>query len=295
MPQFQPETDYTPPAWTRPLAWLTNPHGLNDDRRLRAAVEGKVVMVTGASFGIGEATAKRLAAMGAKVLLVARTKEKLDVVAEAIRKAGGWAAVYPADLSKPEAAAALAEQVLRDHGTVDILLNNAGRSIRRSIHQSYDRFHDFERTMAINYLGPVQLVLGLIPAMRARKQGQIINISTWGVKIPPGANWAAYQASKAAFDVWLRSVATEIKGDGIDVTSIYPAVVYTRMSAPTKALHQMPGMSVEEAAHVIERAIVERPDDISPPWLWGMQVASVTLSKPVRWLMRKAYKPAFTK
>ena len=295
MPQFQPETDYTPPAWTRPLAWLTNPHGLNDDRRLRAAVEGKVVMVTGASFGIGEATAKRLAAMGAKVLLVARTKEKLDVVAEAIRKAGGWAAVYPADLSMPEAAAALAEQVLRDHGTVDILLNNAGRSIRRSIHQSYDRFHDFERTMAINYLGPVQLVLGLIPAMRARKQGQIINISTWGVKIPPGANWAAYQASKAAFDVWLRSVATEIKPDGIDVTSIYPAVVYTRMSAPTKALHQMPGMSVEEAAHVIERAIVERPDDISPPWLWGMQVASVTLSKPVRWLMRKAYKPAFTK
>jgi NAD(P)-dependent dehydrogenase (short-subunit alcohol dehydrogenase family) len=289
------DPDYVPPAWTRPLAWLTNPHGLNDDARLRAAVAGKVVMVTGASFGIGEATAKRLAAMGAKVLLVARTRDKLEVVAEAIRRAGGEAVVYPVDLSKPADAAALAERVLREQGPVDILLNNAGRSIRRSIHQSYDRFHDFERTMAINYLGPVQLVLGLIPAMRARRQGQIINISTWGVKVPPGANWAAYQASKAAFDVWLRSVATEIKPDGIDVTSIYPAIVYTRMSAPTKALHHMPGMSVEEAAHVIERAIVERPDDISPPWLWGMQVASVTLSKPVRWLMQKAYKPAFTK
>lgn len=289
------DPDYVPPAWTRPLAWFTNPHGLNDDARLRAAVAGKVVMVTGASFGIGEATAKRLAAMGAKVLLVARTQDKLEVVAEAIRRAGGEAVVYPVDLSKPADAAALAERVLREQGRVDILLNNAGRSIRRSIHQSYDRFHDFERTMAINYLGPVQLVLGLIPAMRARQQGQIINISTWGVKVPPGANWAAYQASKAAFDVWLRSVATEIKADGIDVTSIYPAIVYTRMSAPTKALHHMPGMSAEEAAHVIERAIVERPDDISPPWLWGMQVASVTLSKPVRWLMRKVYKPALTK
>ncbi|RZU38251.1 short-subunit dehydrogenase [Fluviicoccus keumensis] len=286
---------YTPPAWTRPLAWFTNPHGLNDDRRLREAVQGKTVMVTGASFGIGEATAKRLASMGAKVLLVARTQDKLEVVAQAIRAAGGEAVVYAVDLSKPHDAAALAERVLKEHGHLDILLNNAGRSIRRSIHESYDRFHDFERTMAINYLGPVQLVLGFIPSMRARKQGQIINISTWGVKIPPGANWAAYQASKAAFDVWLRSVSTEIKPDGIDVTSIYPAVVYTRMSAPTKALHHMPGMSVEEAAHVIERAIVERPDDISPPWLWGMQVASVTLSKPVRWLMQKTYRPAFTK
>lgn len=286
---------YTPPSWTRPLAWLTNPHGLNDDRRLREAVQGKTVMVTGASFGIGEATAKRLAGMGAKVLLVARTQEKLEGVAQAIRATGGEAVVYAVDLSKPHDAAALAERVLKEHGHLDILLNNAGRSIRRSIHESYDRFHDFERTMAINYLGPVQLVLGFIPSMRARQQGQIINISTWGVKIPPGANWAAYQASKAAFDVWLRSVATEIKPDGIDVTSIYPAIVYTRMSAPTKALHHMPGMSVEEAAHVIERAIVERPDDISPPWLWGMQVASVTLSKPVRWLMQKTYRPAFTK
>lgn len=289
-PRSETDALYPAPAWTRPLAWLTNPRGRNDLQALTRAVRGKVVMVTGASFGIGEATARRLAAAGARVLLVARTQEKLERVADDIHRAGGQAVVYTADLSKPAEAEALAQRVLAEQGAVDILLNNAGRSIRRSIHASYDRFHDFERTMAINYLGPVQLVLGLLPSMRARGQGQIINISTWGVKMPPGAHWAAYQASKAAFDVWLRSVAVEIQADGVDVTSIYPAIVYTRMSAPTKVMHRMPGMTVEDAAHVIERAILERPADISPPWLWGLQVASVTLSKPVRWLMKAGYR-----
>ncbi|MDX5298321.1 MAG: SDR family NAD(P)-dependent oxidoreductase, partial [Gammaproteobacteria bacterium] len=171
-PRSETDALYPAPAWTRPLAWLTNPRGRNDLQALTRAVRGKVVMVTGASFGIGEATAKRLAAAGARVLLVARTQEKLERVADDIHRAGGQAVVYTADLSKPAEAEALAQRVLAEQGAVDILLNNAGRSIRRSIHASYDRFHDFERTMAINYLGPVQLVLGLLPSMRARGQGQ---------------------------------------------------------------------------------------------------------------------------
>ena len=154
-----------PPKWTRAIAWFTNPRGLNNDKKLRKAVNGKVVLITGASFGIGEATAQRMAAMGAIVVLVARSADKLEQVATAIRATGGKAFTYTTDLSKPDEAKKLAEDVLRDHGYIDVLINNAGRSIRRSISLSVDRFHDFERTMAINYLGPVQLVLSLLPSM----------------------------------------------------------------------------------------------------------------------------------
>ena len=282
-----------PPKWTRAIAWLTNPRGLNNDKKLRNAVNGKVVLITGASFGIGEATAQRMAAMGAIVVLVARSADKLEQVATAIRATGGKAFTYTIDLSKPEEAKKLAEDVLRDHGHVDVLINNAGRSIRRSIALSVDRFHDFERTMAINYLGPVQLVLSLLPSMQARKKGHIVNISTWGVRMPPGARWAAYQASKGAFDTWLRSVALEIKADGITTTSIYPAIVYTRMSAPTPGMHSLPGMTTEDAAHVIELAVVEKPFEITPPWLHSWQIASVILPTPMRKSMEWVFK--FTK
>lgn len=279
-----------PPAWTRAIARLTNPRGLNNLQKLRREVQGKHILLTGASFGIGEATAKRMAEAGAIMLLVARSTDKLAQVVTDIKQQGGRAFAYTADLSKPEQAKALAEQILQEHGHVDILINNAGKSIRRSIAMSENRFQDFERTMAINYLGPVQLVLALLPSMRARKHGHIVNISTWGVRMPPGARWAAYQASKGAFDIWLRSVAIEIKGDGITTTSIYPAIVYTRMSAPTPWMHMLPGMTTEEAAHVIERAVVEKPVEIIPPWLRPGEITSVLMPAPVRkgmeWVFR---------
>ena len=286
-------TENNPPKWTRADAWFTNPKGMNNDKKLRQAVNGKVVLITGASFGIGEATAQRMAAMGAIVVLVARSADKLEQVAAAIRTTGSKAFSYTTDLSKPDEAKKLAEDILRDHGHVDVLINNAGRSIRRSISLSVNRFHDFERTMAINYLGPVQLVLALLPSMQARKQGHIVNISTWGVRMPPGARWSAYQASKGAFDTWLRSVALEIKADGITTTSIYPAIVYTRMSAPTPGMHSLPGMTTDEAAHVIELAVVEKPFEITPPWLHSWQIASVILPTPVRKSMEWVFK--FTK
>lgn len=276
------EQAVNPPAWTRMLARFTNPRGLNNTQKLRQTVQGKHILLTGASFGIGEATAKRMAEAGAVVFLVARSADKLELVAESIRRQGGTAFAYSADLSKPEQAKALVERILQEHGHVDFLINNAGKSIRRSIAMSEDRFQDFERTMAINYLGPVQMVLALLPSMRARKQGHIVNISTWGVRMPPGARWAAYQASKGAFDIWLRSVAIEIKSDGITTTSIYPAIVYTRMSAPTPWMHMLPGMTTEEAAHVIERAVVEKPVEIVPPWLRPGEITSVLMPAPVR-------------
>jgi len=147
-----------------------------------------------------------------------------------------------------------------------VVVNNAGKSIRRAIDRSYDRFHDFTRTADLNYLGPVRLLLALLPAMRERGSGHVVNVSTVGVLLPPSPRWSAYQASKAAFDVWLRSAAAEMRGDGVTATSIYMALVHTRMSAPTDDFKLVPGLSPDEAAGIVCHAIVDRPSSIAPWW-----------------------------
>jgi len=245
---------------------LINPRGGVRDSKLRDAVEGKVVLVTGASRGIGEAAARKLADAGATVLLVARSEEPLRDLEAKIAEHGGTARAYPADLSDPESVDALVANVLERHDHVDIVVNNAGKSIRRSVELSYDRFHDYERTIAINYLGPVKLLLGLLPSMRERGYGHVVNVSTIGVRIPPGPRWGAYQASKTAFDVFMRSAALETRGDGVTMTSIYMALVHTDMSAPTPIFRYLPGQRPEEAADVVCRAIVDRPRAITPWW-----------------------------
>lgn len=278
-----------PPILARTFGWIANPRGLNKPAQLRKAVAGKVVLVTGASFGLGEATAKQMAAAGAIVLIVARTQDKLDAVAAEIREAGGIVHSYATDLSDIPQVEALIEKVLSEHGHVDVLINNAGKSIRRSVTLSFDRFKDYERTNAINYLGPVRLVLGFLPSMQARGQGHIVNVSTIGTRVPPGPRWAAYQASKGAFDIWLRSVALEMQSSGITTSTIYMALIYTRMSAPTPIYRVMPGLMPEQAAHLIERAVVEKPLEINPPWLRGSEIASTLFREPTRWIMRQMY------
>jgi NAD(P)-dependent dehydrogenase (short-subunit alcohol dehydrogenase family) len=244
-----------------------NPGGTPSATRLRAAVAGRTVLVTGASHGIGRATAIRLARAGATVLLVARSADLLEELAEQLRADGAAAHALPADLSDAERAVpALARRVLVEHGAPDVVVNNAGKSIRRAVAQSFDRFHDYTRTNDLNYLGPVRLLLELLPAMRARGGGHVVNVSTVGVLLPPSPRWSAYQASKAAFDVWLRSAATELHGDGITATSLYMALVHTRMSAPTDDFKLVPGLSPDEAAGLVCRAIVERPSAIAPWW-----------------------------
>jgi acyl-CoA synthetase (AMP-forming)/AMP-acid ligase II/NAD(P)-dependent dehydrogenase (short-subunit alcohol dehydrogenase family) len=270
---------------TRFLSWLLNPGGAPTVSRLRRAVSGKTVLITGASFGIGEACARSLAEAGARVLLVARSREKLDVVAESIRAAGGRADVYPADLTNTSAVSNLGKQLLEAHGSIDIVVSNAGKSIRRSIALSYDRFHDFERTIGVNYMGPVQLLLALLPEMRRRKGGQIVNISTFGVRVPPGPRWGAYQASKAAFDSWFRSMGVEVRSDGVVTSSIYMPLVYTRMSAPTPSLRGLPGLYPEQAAGLVARAIVRHSRAIAPWWLWPAEVLSVVFRRPIEWGM----------
>ncbi len=244
-----------------------NPGGDPGEERLRAAVDGKVALITGASRGIGEATALRLGNAGARVLLVARSRERLERLAERIGELGGTADVYACDLADPDAVEALGAEVLDENHRVDVLVSNAGKSIRRSIDLSYERFHDFRRTIDVNYLGPVRLVLALLPSMRERGQGHIVNVSTLGVRIPPTPRWAAYLSSKAAFDVWLRSLAPEMRRDGVTYTSIYMALVHTRMSDPTPVFRRMPGLTPDQAAGLVCRAIVERPREIEPWWV----------------------------
>jgi NAD(P)-dependent dehydrogenase (short-subunit alcohol dehydrogenase family) len=265
---------------TRVAGRLINPGGAPRERALHDAVAGRVVLVTGASYGIGEATARRLAAAGATVLLAARSADRLaDLVAE-IEAAGGRAHAYPLDLADPDNVDEFVDRILDEHGQVDVLVNNAGKSIRRSLELSYDRFHDYRRTIDVNYLGPVRLLLGLLPAMRARGQGQVINISTIGARVPPSPRWGAYQASKSAYDVFLRSAATEIAGDGVAVTSIYMALIHTRMSAPTPIYRHMPGLTPDEAAGLVARAIVDRPRTITPWWAQAVEIGAAFTRVP---------------
>jgi NAD(P)-dependent dehydrogenase (short-subunit alcohol dehydrogenase family) len=259
---------------------LANPARISDPDRLRRAVSGKTVLVTGASYGIGEATARKLAAAGATVLMVARSAEKLDDLAAAINAGGGEAVAYAADLTDEAAVSVLTKQINQNHGPLDIVVSNAGKSLRRSLHDQYDRPHDFQRTIDINYLGPIWLLLGLLPAMRETGRGHIVNVSSVGVRVVPGPQWGAYQASKGAFDRWLRSVAPELHFDGVAVTSVYFALVRTRMIEPTPILGRLPGLDPDEAADAIAKAIIERPRTNEPPWMWPAELASVLLAGP---------------
>jgi NAD(P)-dependent dehydrogenase (short-subunit alcohol dehydrogenase family) len=265
----------------RAIDKLVNPPRMSDPDRLRAAVSGKTVLVTGASYGLGNATAIKLAAAGARVLLVARSEDELNALAASITARGDHAIAIPADLTDEATVTALAERIIEAHGPPDIVVSNAGKSIRRPLHQQYGRRHDFDRTIGINYLGPIHLLLGLLPAMRERGSGHIVNISSVGVRVPPGPRWGAYQASKGAFDMWLRSVAPELHADGVDVTSIYMALIHTRMTEPTESLRNVPGLYPDQAADIVARAIIRRPRTIAPWWLWPAEVTTVLLRAPV--------------
>ena len=225
-------------------------------------VDGKTIVVTGASSGIGLTVSKYLAQAGAHVLLLARTKEKLDEVKAEIEAEGGKASVFPCDLNDMESIDAVSKEILAAVDHIDILVNNAGRSIRRAVHESVDRFHDFERTMQLNYFGAVRLVLNILPHMMQRKDGQIINISSIGV-LANATRFSAYVASKAALDAFSRCLSAEVHSHKIAITSIYMPLVRTPMIAPTKVYKYVPTLSPEQAADLIAYAIVKRPKNIA--------------------------------
>ncbi|WP_293001912.1 SDR family NAD(P)-dependent oxidoreductase [Mycobacterium sp.] len=233
-------------------------------RTLHDAVEGTITLITGGSSGIGEAAAKKIAEAGGEVVLVARTRENLDKVADDIRSSGGTAHVYPCDLTDMDAIGAMADKVLADLGGVDMLINNAGRSIRRSLELSYDRIHDYQRTMQLNYLGAVQLILKFIPGMRERGFGQIINVSSVGVQTR-APRFGAYIASKAALDSLCDALQAEVIDEDIKFTTVHMALVRTPMISPTKMYDKFPALTPDQAAGVITDAIVQRPRRASSP------------------------------
>ncbi|HWF71345.1 MAG TPA: SDR family NAD(P)-dependent oxidoreductase [Mycobacterium sp.] len=272
---------------------LANPARVSDLDKLRSAISGKTALVTGASFGVGEATARKVAAAGATVLVVARSADRLHELAASINAGGGKAVAYPTDLTDEAAIGVLTKKIGEEHGALDIVVSNAGKSLRRSLHHQYDRPQDFQRTIDINYLGPIQLLLGVLPAMREQGRGHLVNVSSVAVRVPPGPQWGVYQASKGAFDRWLRSVAPELHADGVDVTSVYFALVRTRMIEPTPILRKLPGLYPDEAADVIAKAIIQRPRTIAPPWVAPVELASVLLAGPADRAARIWYRQYF--
>lgn len=231
---------------------------LHIDRSLKGTVGGKVVLVTGGSSGIGLAAAHKFADAGATVVICGRDQDKLDEACAEAKEKGYAFVAYPADLADMADCDRLVQQILKDHGQVDFLVNNAGRSIRRAIESSYDRFHDFERTMQLNYFGALRVTMGLLPSMAARRRGHVVNISSIGV-LTNAPRFSAYVASKAALDAWTRCAASEYQDQGVTFTTINMPLVRTPMIAPTRIYNNVPTLSPEEAADLVAEACVARP------------------------------------
>jgi NAD(P)-dependent dehydrogenase (short-subunit alcohol dehydrogenase family) len=227
-------------------------------------LSGKRVLLTGASSGIGEAAAEQFARHGAIVVVVARRKDLLDELADRITTAGGTAVSIPCDLSDMDAVDALVADVENRIGGIDILINNAARSIRRPLAESLERWHDVERTIVLNYYAPLRLIRGLAPGMLERGDGHIINVTTWGVLSEAAPLFSVYNASKAALSAVSRIVETEWGRRGVHSTTLYYPLVATPMIEPTKAYNGMPALTPEEAAEWMLTAARTRPVRIAP-------------------------------
>ena len=261
---------------------------LSLDRSLAGAVRGKVVLITGGSSGIGLAAAGRCVEAGAKVLIVARDPDKLEAARAELAERGEVHA-YTCDIADLEACDGLARQILEEHAGVDVLVNNAGRSIRRSIDLSYDRFHDFERTMQLNYFAAIRLTMALLPSMLERGGGHVVNISSIGV-LSNAPRFAGYVSSKAALEAWTRCAAAELADRGVTFTIINMPLVRTPMIAPTKMYDQMPVATPDEAADMVAEAIIDRPKRIATRLGLFSEVLHLAAPRISEVVMNTAYK-----
>lgn len=254
---------------------LFQPTYLNK-QKLKSSLQGKTILITGASSGIGEQLAYQLAEMNIHLILVARREEKLSTMKKEIEKSVAKVSIFRADLRNQEEMEGLLTFIHQLPSGLDYVVSNAGLSINRPIYHSLDRYHDFTRTMAINYFAPVQLLLSVIPTLEKNK-GQIVNISTINALLLPIPFWAAYQASKSAFDTWLRSAAPELNAKGISTTTIYLPLVKTPMIRPTAAYQNMPAMSPEHVAKIICKTMYTKRKTYKPWWLLFGELASIVL------------------
>jgi NAD(P)-dependent dehydrogenase (short-subunit alcohol dehydrogenase family) len=256
--------------------------------RLRAAASGRRIVVTGASSGIGRAFALQAAEAGAQMVLVARRAEELERVAEECVQRGGRARVRAADLADPAASRRLAETILREDGPVDVLVNNAGSSIRRPV-LDY-KPEDVERLVGVNYLGPMALTLALLPSMVERGGGHVVQVSTIGTQT--GApNFASYVASKAAADHFVRTLRLELGGRGIAVTTIHMPLVRTPMLAPSRIYEMFPALTVETAARRIGQAVVRRPIRVAPRWTTALEILHAVAPGFLQWVFTRGHEP----
>ena len=252
----------------RPKLWHYWAEHLDPDRARRDDPAGplvrKHVIITGASSGIGRASAVAVAERGATVFALARNAEALDELIAEIREAGGQAHAFTCDVTDSTSVETTIKDILGRFGHVDYLVNNAGRSIRRSVSASTDRLHDYERVMAVNYFGSVRMVLALLPHWRERKFGHVVNVSSAGVQAS-SPKYSAYIPSKAALDAFAEVVGSETLSDHITFTSIHMPLVKTPMIAPSRRLNPMPPITAEHAAAMVVRGLVEKPARIDTP------------------------------
>lgn len=243
-----------------------------DFSRLAQRLHHKTIIITGASYGIGEALSYILADIDCRLILLARTTEKLQTIQQQLSAKKAQIEIFPIDLRNNEQIDHFLNHI--EHNQIDILINNAGHSIRRPIMQSLHRLHDFERTMQLNYFAPVKLCLALIPKLQ-QTLGQIINVSAINVLLAPTVNWAAYQASKTAFDQWLRCASAELENQNIKISTAYLPLVRTRMIEPTKLYDHVPALQPQQAAIIICRLLLTRKHHYKPWWTIPAQLASV--------------------
>lgn len=259
------------------------------DRSLRGHVKDKVVVVTGGSSGIGHATAVLMARAGAHVAIVARDKDKMSMVVNEIKREGGKAWSFSADLTEINACDRVIEEIEREVGDIEILVNNAGRSIRRSIASSYDRFHDYERCMQLNYFASLRLIMGVLPKMAKKHKGHIINISSIGV-LSNAPRFSAYVSSKAALDAFSRCAAAEFSDAGVSFTTINMPLVRTPMIAPTRIYDHVPTISAEEAADMVKQAVIYKPQRIATRLGIFAQVLHAVAPKVAEIILNSAFR-----
>ena len=261
------------------------------DNTLKGQISGKVILITGGTSGIGQATAMKIAAAGSAkaVIVCGRDQEKIDETLKLAKKLGVKVSAYPADVADEAGCKAFCAMLETKYGGVDILVNNAGRSIRRAIESSYDRFHDFTRTMDVNYFGALRITLGLIDGMVKKKKGHVINISSIGV-LTNAPRFSAYVSSKAALDAWTRCAASEFADRGVSFTTINMPLVKTPMIAPTAIYNNVPTLSPEEAADMIIRVIVYKPVNIATRLGTSMQVLHALAPRIAQIVMNTSFR-----
>ena len=261
------------------LQSLLYPNVKVNDNRLEKALLDKTILISGASFGIGRLLAEKIAFPKTKVVILGRTEDQLKEVCTIINQKGGNAQYFVGDLREKKTTKEFLNLIKNENISVDIFVNNAGKSIRRSVYESIDRFHDFTRTMDLNYYAPVELILSLLPSM-SKNKGQIINISSIIVLFPSIPLWSAYQASKGAFHIWFKSIKPELNLRGVAANNIYLPLVKTRMIAPTQKFEKLPAMDPEQAMQIITNSIVKRNYNYKPWWTMVVKPLILIFKRP---------------